>query len=58
MLIDIIRFDTDIIVPTGVTALANNNAVYVTAYDKSAYNPGGTTTSTATPTDPAARVTP
>jgi len=42
-------FDADIIVPTGVTALANNNAVYVTAYDKSAYNPGGTTTSTANP---------
>jgi 6-phosphogluconolactonase (cycloisomerase 2 family) len=34
--------------------LANNatvsgNAVYVTAYDQSAYNPGGTTTSTANP---------
>jgi 6-phosphogluconolactonase (cycloisomerase 2 family) len=44
----------DTIVPTGVTVLANNatvsgNAVYVTAYDKSAYNPGGTTTSTANP---------
>jgi 6-phosphogluconolactonase (cycloisomerase 2 family) len=44
----------DTIVPTGVTVLANNatvsgNAVYVTAYDQSAYNPGGTTTSTANP---------
>ena len=37
-----------------MTVLANNaqiqgNAVYVTAYDQSAYNPGGTTTSTANP---------
>ena len=30
----------DTIVPTGVTVLANSDAVYVTAYDKSAYNPG------------------
>jgi 6-phosphogluconolactonase (cycloisomerase 2 family) len=30
----------DFLVPTGVTVLANNNAVYVTAYDQSAYNPG------------------
>ena len=29
--------------------LANSNAVYVSAYDKSAYNPGGTTTSNANP---------
>jgi 6-phosphogluconolactonase (cycloisomerase 2 family) len=42
-------FSTDTIVPTGVTVLANSNAVYVTAYDKSAYNPGGTTTSNANP---------
>jgi len=42
-------FETDILIPTGVTALANNSAVYVTAYDKSAYNPGGTTTSNANP---------
>jgi len=41
-------FTGDIVVPTGVTVLANSNAVYVTAYDKSAYNPGGTTTSNAT----------
>jgi 6-phosphogluconolactonase (cycloisomerase 2 family) len=39
----------DTLAPTGVTALANNNAVYVTAYDQSAYNPGGTTTSIANP---------
>ena len=36
-------------VPTGVTVLANSDAVYVCAYDKSAYNPGGTTTSNANP---------
>ena len=42
-------FAGETIVPTAVTVLANNNAVYVTAYDKSAYNPGGTTTSTANP---------
>ena len=39
----------DSIVSTGVTVLANNDAVYVAAYDKSAYNPGGTTTSNANP---------
>jgi 6-phosphogluconolactonase (cycloisomerase 2 family) len=39
----------DTIIPTGVTVLADNAAVFVTAYDKSAYNPGGTTTSTANP---------
>ena len=33
-------YSSDVIVPTGVTVLANNNAVYVTAYDQSAYNPG------------------
>jgi len=42
-------YANDTIVPTGVTVLADNNAVYVTAYDQSAYNPGGTTTSTANP---------
>ena len=47
-------FTTDAMVPTGVTVLANNNvvqgnAVYATVYDQSAYNPGGTTTSTAHP---------
>lgn len=39
----------DLIVPTAVTAIVNNNAVYVTAYDQSAYNPGGTANSTANP---------
>ena len=42
-------YSTDTIVPTGVNVLANNGAVYVSAYDQSAYNPGGTTTSTANP---------
>jgi 6-phosphogluconolactonase (cycloisomerase 2 family) len=42
-------FPTDSIVPTGVTVLANSTTVYVCAYDKSAYNPGGTTTSNANP---------
>jgi 6-phosphogluconolactonase (cycloisomerase 2 family) len=42
-------FGEDTLAPTGVTVLANNGAVYVTAYDQSAYNPGGTTTSTANP---------
>ncbi|MDR3749928.1 MAG: beta-propeller fold lactonase family protein [Terracidiphilus sp.] len=43
----------DTIVPTGVnvlvksSALTTPSAVYVTAYDKSAYNPGGTITSIA-----------
>jgi len=42
-------FTGDTIIPTGVTVLANGNGVYVTEYDKSAYNPGGTTTSDANP---------
>ncbi len=42
-------FTSDTFVPTGVTALANNNAVYATVYDQSAYNPGGSTTSSANP---------
>jgi 6-phosphogluconolactonase len=42
-------YDTDLIVPTGVTVTANNSAVYATVYDQSAYNPGGSTTSTANP---------
>ena len=42
-------FPTDLIVPTGVAVMTNNDAVFVTAYDQSAYNPGGTTTSTANP---------
>jgi 6-phosphogluconolactonase len=39
----------DVIVPTSVTSIASNNAVYVTAYDQSAYNPGGVANSTANP---------
>jgi len=39
-------YPNDIIVPTGVVVLANGDAVYVTAYDKSAYNPGGSPNST------------
>ena len=42
-------FTSDTLIPTGVTVLANNSAVFVTAVDKSAYNPGGTTTSNANP---------
>lgn len=42
-------FAADTIVPTGVNVLANNGAVFVSAYDQSAYNPGGTTTSAANP---------
>jgi 6-phosphogluconolactonase (cycloisomerase 2 family) len=39
----------DTLIPTGLTVLANNAAVYASVYDLSAYNPGGTTTSTANP---------
>jgi 6-phosphogluconolactonase len=42
-------FASDSIVPTGVTVMANGNTVYVSAYDLSAYNPGGSTSSTANP---------
>jgi 6-phosphogluconolactonase len=42
-------FTGDVIVPSGVNVLANNDAVFVSTYDQSAYNPGGTTTSTANP---------
>jgi 6-phosphogluconolactonase (cycloisomerase 2 family) len=42
-------FSTDTIVPSGVNVLANDGAVYVSAYDQSAYNPGGGTTSSANP---------
>ncbi|HEY1805512.1 MAG TPA: beta-propeller fold lactonase family protein [Terracidiphilus sp.] len=42
-------FTGDTLISTGVTALANGKGVYVTAYDKSAYNPGGPTTSDANP---------
>jgi 6-phosphogluconolactonase (cycloisomerase 2 family) len=39
----------DVLIPTGLNVLANNSAVYVTAFDQSAYNPGGSTPSTANP---------
>jgi 6-phosphogluconolactonase (cycloisomerase 2 family) len=42
-------FPADTIVPTAVTVLANSGAVYATAFDQSAYNPGGTVTSSANP---------
>jgi 6-phosphogluconolactonase (cycloisomerase 2 family) len=44
-------YTSDIVIPTGVVALANNDAVYVSAYDKTAYNPCNTslTTSNANP---------
>ncbi len=42
-------FTTDAVVPTGVIVLPNGGAVYATVYDQSAYNPGGTVTSTAHP---------
>ncbi|KAA6459732.1 lactonase family protein [Acidobacteria bacterium AB60] len=42
-------FTGDTVVPTGVTALPNNSAVYATVYDKSAYNPGGSVSSNANP---------
>jgi 6-phosphogluconolactonase (cycloisomerase 2 family) len=42
-------YTSDTILPTGVVVLANSDAVYVTAYDKSAYSPGGVTTSNANP---------
>jgi 6-phosphogluconolactonase (cycloisomerase 2 family) len=45
-------YTSDTIIPTAVTVLGNDSAVYVTAYDRSAYNPGapaGTVFSTANP---------
>ena len=42
-------FSNDTIVPASVTVLPNNNYVYVAAYDQSAYNPGGSISSTANP---------
>src|ERR1035437_5703176 len=35
----------DTVIPTQVVVLANNNAVYISAYDQSVYNPGGKITS-------------
>ena len=40
---------SDVFIPTGVTVLANDKAVYATVYDQSSYNPGGTTTSSTHP---------
>ncbi len=42
-------YSSDSMVPTAVNVLVDNDAVYATAYDKSAYNPGGSTTSNANP---------
>ncbi len=51
-------FSSDTILPSGVAIIPNNNnstttpanpVVYVSAYDSSAYNPGGTPTSAANP---------
>ncbi|HUN83839.1 MAG TPA: beta-propeller fold lactonase family protein [Terracidiphilus sp.] len=47
-------YASDAVIPTGVNVLVNNSvvhgaAVYATAYDQSAYNPGGPVTSTAHP---------
>lgn len=42
-------FPNDTIIPTAVTVIPNNSAVYVTAFDQSAYNPLGTVTSSAHP---------
>jgi 6-phosphogluconolactonase (cycloisomerase 2 family) len=44
-----VGYSSDTLVPTSVTVLANNNNVYVSAYDATAYNPGGTPTSAANP---------
>jgi 6-phosphogluconolactonase len=42
-------FASDVVLPTSVAVLPNNNNVYVAAYDQSAYNPGGAVTSSANP---------
>ena len=42
-------FAGDTLIPTGVDVLANGAGVYVTAYDQSAYNPGGSVSSNANP---------
>lgn len=39
----------DTVLPTALTTSANGTGVYVTVYDQSAYNPGGSITSTANP---------
>ncbi|MDR3793414.1 MAG: beta-propeller fold lactonase family protein [Terracidiphilus sp.] len=42
-------YSGDTIVPTALSIMANGAAVFATAFDKSAYNPGGTITSSAQP---------
>ncbi len=42
-------YSGDSIVPTGVSVMADNNEIYVSAYDASAYNPGGAVSSAANP---------
>jgi 6-phosphogluconolactonase (cycloisomerase 2 family) len=42
-------YSSDTMIPTAVNSLANSDAVYVTAYDLSAYNPGGAAPSSANP---------
>ena len=42
-------YASDTLIPTGVDVLANGGGVFVTAYDQSAYNPGGSVTSNANP---------
>ena len=39
----------DVVLPTAITVMANGAGVYATVYDQSAYNPGGSTSSTANP---------
>ena len=42
-------YTSDLTVPTGVKVLANNSDAYVTVWDQSAYNPGGSISSSANP---------
>ncbi len=42
-------YGSDIVIPTAIGVMENGAGVYATAYDQSAYNPGGTTTSSANP---------
>jgi 6-phosphogluconolactonase (cycloisomerase 2 family) len=51
------NYANDMLIPTGITVLANNstvsgNAVYVSAYDQSSYNPGGTASCTSNCANP------
>jgi 6-phosphogluconolactonase (cycloisomerase 2 family) len=49
ILLSVPGYPNDIFLPSAITVLENGEAVYATVYDKSAYNPGGTTTSNANP---------